>query len=99
MGILGPPIHNMGPCSRPGEDPNAWKQFGPEPTRAIEPGSLSVQFAQIAAMSVPVKAERASLAPDVVRALTAKVVTPDVHRVLPVGVVQSVSSHRMQVCH
>ena len=63
------------------------------------PGSLSVQFAQIAAMSVPVKAERASLAPDVVRALTAKVVTPDVHRVLPVGVVQSVSSHRMQVCH
>ena len=56
------------------------------------PGSLSVQFAQIAAMSVPVKAERASLAPDVVRALTAEVVTPDVHRVLPVGVVQSVSS-------
>ena len=43
-------------------------------------------------MSVPVKAERASLAPDVVRALTAKVVTPDVHCVLPVGVVQSVSS-------
>ena len=33
----GPPIHNMGRCSRPGEDPNAWKQFGPEPTRAIEP--------------------------------------------------------------
>ena len=64
-----------------------------------DPGSLSVQFTQIAAMSVPVKAERASLAPDVVRALTAKVVTPDVHRVLPVGVVQSVSSHRMQVCH
>ena len=27
----------MGPCSRPGEDPNAWKQFGPEPDRAIEP--------------------------------------------------------------
>ncbi len=25
----------MGPCSRPGEDPNAWKQFGPEPE--IEP--------------------------------------------------------------
>jgi hypothetical protein len=20
----------MGPCSRPGEDPNAWKQFGPK---------------------------------------------------------------------
>ena len=56
------------------------------------PGSLSVQFAQIAAMSVPVKAERASLAPDVVRALTAEVVTPDVHRALPVGVAQSVSS-------
>ena len=56
------------------------------------PGSLSVQFAQIAAMSVLVKAERASLAPDVVRALTAEVVTPDVHRALLVGVVQSVSS-------
>jgi hypothetical protein len=56
------------------------------------PGSRSVQFAQIAAMSVPVKAERASLAPDVVRALTAEVVTPDVHRALPVGVVQSVLS-------
>ena len=27
--LLGPPIHNMGPCSRPGEDPNVWKQFGP----------------------------------------------------------------------
>ncbi len=28
-----PPIHNMGPCSigRPGEAPNAWKQFGPKP--------------------------------------------------------------------
>ena len=25
----GPPIHNMGLCSRPGEDPNAWKKFGP----------------------------------------------------------------------
>ena len=56
------------------------------------PGSLSVRFAQIAAMSVPVEAERASLATDVVRALTAEVVTPDVHRALPVGVVQSVSS-------
>jgi len=30
VGLLGPPIHNMGLCSRPGEDPNAWKQFGPE---------------------------------------------------------------------
>jgi hypothetical protein len=31
-----PPIHNMGPCSSsPGEDPNAWKQFGPEPTWEI----------------------------------------------------------------
>ena len=56
------------------------------------PGSLSVRFAQIAAMSVPVEAERASLATDVVRALTAEVVTPDVHRALPVGVAQSVSS-------
>ena len=26
----GPPFHNMGLCSRPGEDPNAWTQFGPE---------------------------------------------------------------------
>ena len=43
-------------------------------------------------MSVPVEAERASLATDVVRALTAEVVTPDVHRALPVGVAQSVSS-------
>jgi hypothetical protein len=33
----GPPIHNMGPCSRPGEDPNSWKQFDPRQTRAIEP--------------------------------------------------------------
>jgi hypothetical protein len=30
-GLLGPPIQNMGLCSRPGEEPNAWKQFGPEP--------------------------------------------------------------------
>ena len=56
------------------------------------PGSLSVQFAQIAAMSVPVKAERASLAPDVVETLMAEVVTPDVQHALPVEVVQSVSS-------
>ena len=35
FGYWGPPIHNMGPCSRPGEDPSAWKQFGPEPTWAI----------------------------------------------------------------
>jgi len=27
-GYWGPPNHNMGPCSRPGEDPNAWKQSG-----------------------------------------------------------------------
>jgi len=33
----GPPCHNMGLCSRPGEDPNAWKQFGPKQTRTIEP--------------------------------------------------------------
>jgi hypothetical protein len=34
-----PPIHNMGSCGtgRLGESPNAWKHFGPEPTRAIEP--------------------------------------------------------------
>jgi hypothetical protein len=31
-GHWGPPIHNMGLCGRPGEDPNAWKQFGPETT-------------------------------------------------------------------
>ena len=43
-------------------------------------------------MSVPVKAERASLSPDVVITLTAEVVTPDVHLALPVEVVQSVSS-------
>ena len=55
-------------------------------------GSLSVQLTQIAAMSVPVKAERASLSPDVVITLTAEVVTPDVHLALPVEVVQSVSS-------
>ncbi len=36
-GYWGPPIHNMGLSSRPGEDSSAWKQFGPEPTRAIEP--------------------------------------------------------------
>jgi len=30
-GYWGPLIHNMGLCSRPGEDPNAWKQFGPDP--------------------------------------------------------------------
>ena len=30
-GYWGPLIHSMGPCSRPGEDPNALKQFGPEP--------------------------------------------------------------------
>ena len=31
-GYWGPAIHNMGLCCRPGEDPNAWKQFGPETT-------------------------------------------------------------------
>jgi hypothetical protein len=31
-GYWGPPIFNMGPCCRPGEDPNAWKQFGPKLT-------------------------------------------------------------------
>jgi hypothetical protein len=34
-GYWGPLIHNMGPCSRPGEDHNAWKQFGPEPDLAV----------------------------------------------------------------
>jgi hypothetical protein len=34
-GYWGPPIHNMGPCSRPGEDPNDWKQFGPKLFRAV----------------------------------------------------------------
>ena len=61
------------------------------------PGSLSVQFAQIAAMLVPVKAKRASLAPDVVRALTAEVVTPDVHRALPVGVVSVSLTHQHEL--
>jgi hypothetical protein len=37
MGLLGPPIYNKGLCSSPGEDPNARKQFGPQPTWAIEP--------------------------------------------------------------
>jgi hypothetical protein len=48
-------------------------------------------------MSVPVKAERASLAPDVVRALTAEVVTPDVHRALPVGVVSVSLTHQHEL--
>ena len=29
----GPPIHNMGFCSRLGESPNTWKHFGPELTQ------------------------------------------------------------------
>jgi hypothetical protein len=29
-GYWDPPVHNMGSCSRPGEDPNAWKPFGPK---------------------------------------------------------------------
>jgi len=61
-------------------------------TPQSDPGSLSVKFTQITAMSVPVKAERASLSPDVVITLTTEVVTPDVHLALPVEVVQSVSS-------
>ena len=32
-GYWGPPIHNMGLCGRPGEDPKTWKQFGPEATK------------------------------------------------------------------
>ena len=34
LGLLGSPYHNMGSCSRPGGDPNAWKHFGPE----LDPG-------------------------------------------------------------
>jgi hypothetical protein len=32
-GYWGPPIHNIGFCSRLGENPNTWKHFGPEPTQ------------------------------------------------------------------
>jgi hypothetical protein len=32
VGATGVPAHNTGPCSRPGEDLNAWKLFGPKPT-------------------------------------------------------------------
>jgi hypothetical protein len=55
-------------------------------------GWLSEQSMQIAVMSVPVKAERASLSPDVDITLTAEAVTPDVHLALTVEAVQSVSS-------
>jgi hypothetical protein len=30
-GYWGPLVHNMRPCVRAGEDPKAWKQFGPKP--------------------------------------------------------------------
>ena len=53
-------------------------------------GSLSEQSMQIAAMSVLVEAERASLSPDVDITLTAEAVTPDVHLSLTVEAVQSV---------
>ena len=33
-GYWGPPLHNMGLCSRLGEGANAWKHFGPE----LDPG-------------------------------------------------------------
>ena len=33
-GYWGPPLHNMGLCSRLGGGPNAWKHFGPE----LDPG-------------------------------------------------------------
>ena len=33
VGLWNPPFPNMGFCSRPGEDPNAWKHFGPKPAR------------------------------------------------------------------
>ena len=33
-GYWGLPTHNMGLCGRLGEDPNAWKHFGPEPIQA-----------------------------------------------------------------
>jgi hypothetical protein len=29
-GYWSPPIHNMGPCGRPREDPNVWKQLRPK---------------------------------------------------------------------
>jgi hypothetical protein len=34
-GYQGPPIHNMGFCSRLGESPNTWKHFGLEPTQVL----------------------------------------------------------------
>ena len=34
-GYWGPPLHNMGLCSRLGGGPNAWKHFGPE----LDPGA------------------------------------------------------------
>ena len=34
LGATGPPLHNMGLCSRLGGGPNAWKHFGPE----LDPG-------------------------------------------------------------
>ena len=34
-GYWGPPIHNMGFCSRLGESPNTWKHFGPELTSVL----------------------------------------------------------------
>ena len=36
-GYWGPPLHNMGLCSRLGGGPNAWKHFGPE----LDPGESS----------------------------------------------------------
>ena len=33
QGATGPPIHNIGPWGRLGEDPNTWKHFGTEPSR------------------------------------------------------------------
>ena len=44
VGLLGPPIHNMGPCSRPGEDPNAWKQFGPKPDPGNRASVASIHY-------------------------------------------------------
>ena len=34
-GYWGPPIHNMGFCSRFGESPNTWRHFGPAPTQVL----------------------------------------------------------------
>ena len=47
-GLRNPPFPNMEFCSRPGEDPNAWKHFGPEP----DPGMRAL-MSNIACTSDP----------------------------------------------